>query len=314
MNLLDKEIKVATMLAERATEITEWFRVKGFKSYKKKDKSPVTIADFGSQIYILNELKNQFPSDEIIAEEESEIDLDGEDLKVINKCFSELNIKISIKDYESILNYRGSKSKRQWTVDPIDGTKGFQKNLSYAVGIGLMLDSMPQLGVIAAPNYDNGKCAIFRAIKGSGSEFSYKNDNDFKKIKMRLEISLNDAILCHSLHYDEPWVMTLAKRAGISNFIQMDSMAKFCLIASGKADIYIKPLAKDRTYSWDFLPGILIVEEAGGIVSDLNGNPIKFQGEKCQITASGLIASNKQIHSSLLNVLKDEIFSHLLTI
>ena len=89
----------------------------------------------------------------------------------------------------------------------------------------------------------------------------------------------------------------------------MDSMAKFCLVANGSADLYIKPLNKERSFSWDFLPGALLVSEAGGTVSDLLGNPLKFLDEKTIVSAPGLIASNSLIHDKLSNHMKNFNFN-----
>ncbi|MHA1456022.1 MAG: inositol monophosphatase family protein [Promethearchaeota archaeon] len=194
-------------------------------------------------------------------------------------------------------------SKRQWTVDPIDGTKGYQKGLSYAIGIGFMINSDPKICTIAVPNYKKFAKAIFIAEKDNGSKFAI-NISEFKPINVSPQTLLKQAKMCHSLHYDEPWVMDFATRAEITNFVQIDSMAKFCMIANGTADLYIKPMNKNRSFTWDFLPGILLVQEAGGIVTDLRGNSIELHNDKCVVSAPGLIASNSIIHDDIIAKLK----------
>jgi len=98
--------------------------------------------------------------------------------------------------------------------------------------------------------------------------------------------------------------MDFATRAEITNFVQIDSMAKFCMIADGTADLYIKPMNKSRSFAWDFLPGILLVQEARGTVTDLLGNSIEFHNDKCIVSAPGLIASNSIIHDDIIEKLK----------
>jgi 3'-phosphoadenosine 5'-phosphosulfate (PAPS) 3'-phosphatase len=296
------ELKIAVKLVRKATEITEWFRKKGFESFVKSDQSPVTIADFASQIYILSELKDYFPDDEIIAEEENInfIDLKAENL--IKDCFDELKLG-ELKTIRANIRYRGKPSERQWTVDPIDGTMGYQKGLSYAVGIGFMLNSLPKVCAIAVPNYNEKSLVLFSAEENQGAQVSYDNEG-FSTIRVSQNEDLTKFRLCHSLHYDKPWVLNFARTVGIRNFVQIDSMAKFCMIAEGSADLYIKPLDAVHSFTWDFMPGELLVKEAGGEVTDLNGKELKYEGEKCLWTAPGIIASNGILHKKIIKSFK----------
>ncbi len=296
------ELNLAAELVKTATDITEWFRIKGFESFQKEDKSPITLADYASQLFIVKKLKEKFPNDQIIAEESYNSHININVQKIIKMCYRSLELDL-IEDIERILNYRGPYSPRQWTVDPIDGTKGFQKNLSYAIGIGFMNNSELIAAAIGVPNYNEKGRALFIAEKNQGARVSY-GEEDFIPINVSDKKNIKKAKMCHSLHYDEPWVMEFAEIVGISNYIQMDSMAKFCMVADGTADLYIKPMNENRSFSWDFLPGVLIVNEAGGIVSDLKGNNIKFNNEKCIISAPGLVASNGILHEEILKYLK----------
>ena len=91
---------------------------------------------------------------------------------------------------------------------------------------------------------------------------------------------------------------------GINKFIRIDSMAKFCKVASGKADLYIKPIDRDHSFIWDFLPGDLLVRESGGIVSDLTNNRLWFEGNILKWKSPGIIASNGIIHEKIIDNLK----------
>jgi 3'(2'), 5'-bisphosphate nucleotidase len=298
MKSFERELKIAIETVKVATEITKWFSRVGFKSFQKQDNSPVTLADYASQFFITFKITQSFPEDQIIAEETNEINLSEDELDLIKLCYGDLNIDIEID-----LPQKKLKSERQWTVDPIDGTKGFQKHLSYAIGIGLMINSNPRISIIGVPNFNEKGTAIFIAEKENGAKVSYGGE-PFSLIEVSKQDTLSESLMCHSLHYDEPWVMKFASEINITKFIQMDSMAKFCLISNGDADIYVKPLNKERSFSWDFLPGTLLVSEAGGKVSDLNGNPLKFLDEKLIVTAPGLIASNSYIHQEILRSMR----------
>jgi len=303
MTRFEKELKLAVDTVRTAMKITEWFSDFGFKSFQKQDKSPVTLADYASQFFITEKIMHHFSEDQIIAEETNEINLKVNELDIIKSCYNDLNIDVDLGFKENNL-----KSERQWTVDPIDGTKGFQKKLSYAIGIGLMENSQPQIGVIGVPNFKKEVTAIFIAEKDRGSKVSY-GGKEFSPIQVSKQNDLSKSLMCHSLHYDEPWVKKFAIEANVSQFIQMDSMAKFCLVANGSADLYIKPLNKERSFSWDFLPGTLLVIEAGGRVSDLLGNSLKFLNEKTFASAPGLIASNSLIHDDVSTLIKEFNFS-----
>lgn len=305
MTNYQKELTIAVNLVKKAVKITEWFRNKEFESFLKADQSPVTLADFASQIFIVSELKNHFSDDEIIAEEENMNFISKKAENSVEQCLNELNIN-RLKNVKDYITYHGKPSERQWTVDPIDGTIGFQKGLSYAVGVGFMVNSIPKVCAIAVPNYAGHSLAVFSAEQGHGAHVSY-NDDGLMPIRVSQKNKLDDFRLCHSLHYDKPWVLKFAKIVGITNFIQIDSMLKFAMVADGSADLYIKPLDENHSFAWDFLPGDLIVREAGGKVTDLGGNDIKFKDKKCIFTKPGIICSNSLLHKEILKEIKKNL-------
>jgi 3'(2'), 5'-bisphosphate nucleotidase len=305
MSKFEQEKKVAIESVHKASEITEWFRKRGFKSFLKSDNSPVTLADYASQIFIISNIKKQFPEDEIIAEEENGDYINREEQILIKKCFDELGLE-TLENLKEVIKYRGNLSARQWTIDPIDGTAGYQEKLTYAVGVGFMSKSIPKISAIAVPNYNQGLLALFSAEENQGTKVSL-GGNAFKPVKISQVEDIQKVRLCHSLHYDKPWVLEFAKKIGIKNFIQIDSMAKFCMVADGSADLYIKPLEARNSFSWDFMPGDLIVKEAGGEVTDLNGKSLKFKQNKCLWTAPGIFASNRFLQKKILNLFNNEI-------
>ena len=304
MSYYNRELKFAIDIVRKASIITEWFRKKGIESFsfKKSDHSPVTLADFASQIYLISQLREYFQDDQIIAEEENIefIDLKAENL--IKQCFEELNIN-ELEILKENIGYHGKSSERQWTIDPIDGTIGYQKGLSYVIGVGFMIESNPKICAIAVPNYNEESLAIFSAEENQGAQASY-NKNVVKPIKVNHNEDIHNIRLCHSLHYDQPWVLNFAQDIGIRNFIQIDSMAKFCMVADGTADLYIKPLDQEHSFTWDFMPGDLLVREAGGNVTDLNGERLKFKEKKCLWTKPGIIASNSRLQKKIIELIK----------
>jgi fructose-1,6-bisphosphatase/inositol monophosphatase family enzyme len=75
------------------------------------------------------------------------------------------------------------------------------------------------------------------------------------------------------------------------------------MIADGSADIYIKPMEIQNSFSWDYLPGTLLVKEAGGKVTDFNNKEVVFNDEKCVITTPGIISSNGILHNNALDLI-----------
>ena len=311
MSQYNRELKFAIEIIRKAFSITEWFRKKGIASFffKKLDQSPVTLADFASQIYLISQLREYFQDDQIIAEEENIEFIDQEAEILIKQCFEELGINELMILKENI-GYQGKLSERKWTIDPIDGTIGYQKGLSYAIGVGFMVESNPKICAIAVPNYNEKSLAIFSAEENQGAHVSY-NTNVFKPIKVSQNEKIHKIRLCHSLHYDKPWVLDFARKIGIRNFIQIDSMAKFSMVADGTADLYLKPLDAEHSFTWDFMPGDLIVREAGGLVTDLKGERIKFKEEKCLWTAPGIIATNGILQNKILELIKVNYLNHI---
>jgi 3'(2'), 5'-bisphosphate nucleotidase len=294
----NRELSLAIDLVKEASKITEWFRTTHKSSFTKSDDSPVTLADFASQMFIISELKKHFPEDQIIAEEESGSFLNSSAESIIKSSYRSLQLNIE-ENLKEILNYRGFSSDRQWTVDPVDGTKGFQKDLAYAIGIGFMVRAEPSVCAIGVPNYKKTHLTIFSAQKNHGAKVSY-GDKSFTKIRVSDIKELESSRMCYSLHYNKQWVLNFAKSLGITNFIPMDSMAKLCMVADGSAEIYVKPMSMHRSFAWDFLPGDLLIKEAGGVVTDIKGNSPRYKGEKCLVTAPGLIASNGSNHEELI--------------
>ena len=127
-----KELSLAIDLVKKASEITEWFRTKHSSSFTKKDDSPVTLADFASQIFIISGIKKDFPEDQIVAEEESGAFLNSSAENVLKNCFNSLHIKIeeNLKEIAKLSSWTRAKFIEEGGWDKMPG----QKEADYAVG------------------------------------------------------------------------------------------------------------------------------------------------------------------------------------
>ncbi|TXT66174.1 MAG: putative 3'(2'),5'-bisphosphate nucleotidase [Promethearchaeota archaeon] len=302
-----KELKFATKVVRNATKITEWFRENGFKTFRKKDQSPVTVADLAAQIYIISELKKHFPRDQIIAEEDATF-LDEPTISLINDCFGSLKIK-GIDNLSKLITHTGSNhSIRQWTTDPIDGTVSYISGSFYSVGLSLLYHSKVKVSAIAVPNYDAKALAVFSALENKGAYVSY-NEDHLERIHVNTNNNLYNLILVHNINDNNTWVKKFAGIIKIKQRIEMDSMSAFCKIADGSADLFLKAIDKNLSYSWDFSPGDLLVKEAEGKVTDTVGNSLEFDNFKCLCGSGGIVVSNRYLHEKIIKILKNNSIS-----
>ena len=309
MVLYQKELSLAIDLAKNASKITEWFKQKGFKTFQKKDESPVTLADITAQIYVLHNIKAHFPDDQIIAEEGDVSFIDKSAEKTIKKCFKAVGFDCT-SNFKELVMYRGKNSEKQWTIDPIDGTLSFTKGLSYSIGIGLMVRSEPKICVIFVPNYKEKESATFYAEENKGANIIYGKEST--TIRVSEQKNLKKSKLVHSLHFNKPWVDKFAELVGIKERIPNDSMIIFCRIADGSADFCLKPIDVDQAFSWDYMPGSLLIKEAGGEITDLKGFPIKSKDDKFNCPTPGFIISNGFLHKEIIEIIKkNRIISEL---
>jgi myo-inositol-1(or 4)-monophosphatase len=177
--------------------------------------------------------------------------------------------------------------RRVWVVDPMDGTKEFiQKVPELAVSIALVEDGSPVVGVAYNPIQDQ----LFSAVRGQGT---WAND---RRVQVSQAAHLKDATILAS--------RSETQRGEWENFSarfrvrQTGSAAyKMALIAAGDADATFTLVPKNE---WDICAGVLLIEEAGGTVSHLDGKPVRFNQAKTLL--QGLIASNGRLHPDLLQL------------
>lgn len=226
---------------------------------------------------------------------------------------------------------KGGNSGRIWALDPIDGTKGFLRGGQYAVCLALMVDGDVKVGVLGCPNLPvddsvpltedlganaddtEGKGVLFSAVLGQGATsrpLSKAGLQKEKKISMSNVTNLADATFCesveagHSSHGDQA---DIAKKLGITKAsVRMDSQAKYGSIARGAGEVYLRlPVKKDyQEKIWDHAAGDLIVREAGGEVTDVQGNRLDFGVGRTLAKNKGVVAAPKAVHKEVLDAVK----------
>ena len=346
-----KELKVAELAVQRATLLTQRvFHEKAKGTLSKDDKSPVTIGDFGAQALIIHAIRRNFPTDEIVGEEEASSLRENKDLlnqiwELVNTTklddeASEEQLGGSMKTEWEMLQAidagqsAGGRHGRIWALDPIDGTQGFLRGGQYAVCLALIVDGHVKVGVLGCPNLpvDNsaplsadvgdesgeGRGVLFAAVLGSGAvtrPLSRGALQDSHSIHMKEVTDIAQATFCesveagHSSHDDQAMI---AKKLGIiKESVRMDSQAKYGSIARGAGDLYLRlPVRADyQEKIWDHAAGDLIVREAGGQVTDVEGRRLDFSKGRTLKENKGVVAAPKNVHEQVLSAVRSVLGS-----
>ena len=289
------------------------------EALEKKDKSPVTVADFASQAIVCEQLMRALPGDAVVGEEGSEELRQGEQANLLEAVVREVTSETP-GDAASVLSWidRGgaeATSERYWTLDPIDGTKGFLRGEQYAVALGLLEKGEVVVGVLGCPNLDDGsgaEGALFVAARGQGAQVLplFGVGDAGQAISVSDVTATADARFCESVesgHSNQDQSAKIAAGLGITQEpFRIDSQCKYAAIARGDASIYLRmPTRADyREKIWDHAAGKLVVEEAGGRVTDVEGNPLDFTHGRTLDANRGVVATCGPIHDEVIAVVK----------
>ncbi len=282
----------------------------------KADASPVTLADLGAQALILHHLRQYFPDLPAVAEEDDHA-LTAQP-PLAEALIHHLKTIDSSLDADSILEslnlgrHPGGSEGAFWTLDPIDGTRGFLRGDQYALALALIECGAPVLAVLGCPAFPTLPGAtstgvLFSARRGHGA-FSQTIGEPGSENPVRVSSTLDAsrAVFCESLepgHSHHGAAAAIAARLGTTcPPVRMDSQCKYAAVARGEADIYLR-LPTRAGYEetiWDHAAGALLVEEAGGQVSDLDGQPLDFSHGRTLRANRGIVATNGHLHEVVL--------------
>lgn len=210
-----------------------------FSVEHKDDRSPLTEADMAAHHTIVAGLQALTPELPVLSEEEAAVP------------FAER-----------------SRWHRYWLVDPLDGTREFiKRNGEFTVNIALIVDQQPVLGVIYVPVSG----VNYFASRGLGA-FRQEPGQAAQKIRVRPWEGGHITVAGSRSHRDERFGRFLDQFDDHA-IISMGSSLKSCLVAEGKADIYVR---LGPTSEWDTAAAQCIVEEAGGRVTQLDLTPLRY--------------------------------------
>ena len=237
-----------------AGDLSLQLRDKGLSKEIKSDNTPVSNGDIEVNNFISSQISKVTPNIPIISEETSE-------------------------------NKDNSKLKDFWLVDPIDGTYDYINNLEeFTINAGLIINNKPVAGLINAP----AKKRMFYSY-GKGKSFEFTNNKriNLSELPSKRTKPLNFISYSNKI---KPEIQKIYDELGVKKHTRMKSSLKFCVVAACEFDGYV---AEPRAYEWDIAAGHAILENAGGTVSDFNGNEILY-GKK-DLKNPSLILKSKNI-------------------
>ena len=320
---LCRNVQVGLLSRETPDKGEPWNGTPWNGTLSKEDRSPVTVADFGSQALISHYLRKAFPNDPLVGEENSRLLRQTENVKIkeavldiVNRFIPDL-CPTEVLDAIERGSGNGGPKGRFWTVDPIDGTKGFLRKDQYAVALALIEEGEVVLGVLGCPNLPlhgldpaGVRGSLFVAVRKEGTFIRGFEETRETKIGVDGVPDPAQATYCesvessHSSHEDSA---SIAGNLGITKPpILMDSLCKYGIVARGDASFYIR-IPSRKTYVekiWDHAAGLVIVLEAGGIVSDIDGRPLNFSLGRTLKANRGIVASNGLIHRRIIDTVK----------
>lgn len=246
----------------------------GFKTspqthLKENQSNIVTAIDFASEKYIVEKIEKNFPNDTIIGEETGFFQKTSDDV---------------------------------WIIDPLDGTSNFAAGIPwFGVMITYMYKWVPEASGIYLP-FQN---LLYMAQYGKGA---YCNGNkinvtDFKDPKQQLfAYQVDYTSDSQKLHKEMEYIQLFVEQS--RNLRSTNCCLDLCFVADGKFGACMSQSVK----IWDIAPSSLLISEAGGKVTDINGNLLKFLSTKENFQREfNFLAANPHIHSSLLSIIKPNI-------
>ncbi len=228
---------------------------------------PVTAADRAASRLIVDGLEKAFPKDGILSEEEVD-----DIMKRLSK-------------------------ERVWIIDPIDGTSGFvKKDGDFAVQIGLAVNGKAVLGVVLLPFHD----VLYFAEIGKGSYC--ESGGSIRRLHTSSVTEFQQMQMAVSRNHRSPKINAILSDFGVKGELQRGSVGlKIGLIAEQTCDLYIH--LSPRTKLWDTCGPQVIIEEAGGRLTDLFGDEFRYNIADVQ-NYGGIVATNGASHERTIERLQ----------
>ena len=255
------ELRIIAAIVKRAGDIPLRYHGSDIHVERKEGDEPVTLADRECSEFLVAEISREFPEDIVISEEAAD------DLRRLD-------------------------AKRVWYIDPIDGTKSFiAGGAGYCVMVGLAVNHRPVLGVLYQPNVGT----LLYGCKGGGA-WVLRDEN---KTPVRLRCSnLSDPSQARLLSKSSADRVAIREAFGLQEDEALGSIGlKLAAMALGACELYVNPAT--NCSSWDTCGPEILLEEAGGKLTNMNGEPIRYDNPATSLQ-EGLVASSGPMHDAFI--------------
>jgi 3'(2'), 5'-bisphosphate nucleotidase len=263
----ERELRIAVRLARAAgAEALKFYGGPLEIEHKSLNDDPVTQADHAANDVILAGLRREFPDDGILSEETTD-------------------------------TVRRLGRGRVWMVDPVDGTNGFiAGNGDFAVQIGLSVEGEPLVGVVYLPASD----VLYWAARGAGA-WVLRPGAEGQRLSVSRETDPARMRLAASRSHRSPRMDTVVRAFGFREEVRRGSVGvKVGLICERQCDLYIH--LSPRTKQWDICAPEAVLREAGGMLTDLWGEPYRYNTVNVE-NRNGLVATNGAAHDFVVGTL-----------
>jgi 3'(2'), 5'-bisphosphate nucleotidase len=263
---LHDELQTAKELALQAGDILLEHYGESIAVEWKGRGNPVTAADKAASRFITQELKQRFPRDAVVCEEEAD------DISRLS-------------------------ASRVWIVDPMDGTTEFIAHRDeFAVMIGLAVHGNPELGVIYQPTQKK----LYYAAAGTGAFVEVQQTS--RPLQVSHESDFSKVIVAVSRSHDSMRARQIRESLGIQKTLQSGSAGlKIGKICEGVAHLYL--VLGAGTSQWDSCAPEAILRQSGGRITDIFGDPLQYNVAETR-NLHGLVASNTVIHDRVIDTLQ----------
>lgn len=333
----DPRLACAMLAAARGAEVAKvvlsW--PDGRHCESKPDGSPVSAADLAIQIAVTWTIRERFGDAEPIVGEEgaSSVSMPG-GRALLDRAVRALRDAFGSKgpkDPEAMLLDDSAMTAESWprdwwTIDPIDGTKGFRSGRHFAICVARVEDSVPMVGALSCPTMPRSgdpmamqpagnSGTLYGALAGEGAWSA--DAAEFLAGRASVGRLLRPAQRASQRGADSPWIVCdsieggdraermrgVVSRAGFPwATISLDSQCKYALVADGRADAFMRvPSAKGRSETaWDHVAGLVICAEAGAFAGDLDGAAVRCAHGPDLTRSRGVLACDRAIADAIV--------------
>lgn len=324
----DQLLQAATEAVALASQVTRSVQQKldRVRSITKDDASPVTVGDFAAQAVVAHHLTQKLGSIVLVGEESSSFLREPEHSAHLEAALDAAQLVWPDATRDTFLEaidlgtQEPNSASGFWTLDPIDGTKGFLRGQHYAIALAFIEGQGPTVAAMATPNLSADLQAPLNNPDPIGTVFAARTGRGVTQattgaepgqLRDRREDSPRSLRVCassekahNSSSKTDQIATNAANKARLENVehVKLDSQAKYAVVARGQADAYLR-LPRKQGYVeriWDHAAGALIAQEAGCAITDIAGKKLDFSYGRGLEQNEGIVCAPPMMHELLL--------------